>query len=124
MAGHSPYLVNKWLDAVFNATSFSVTTLYISAHTGDPGTTGANESALARINVTASFAAAASSSVASNADIEWTNISTAGTYTHIGLWDASTSGNFLCGGALSPTQTLNIGDTLKIASGNLTDAVS
>ena len=35
--GISNYLANKWLDALGNATAFSVTTAYVKLHTGDPG---------------------------------------------------------------------------------------
>jgi hypothetical protein len=35
--GISAYLANAWLDALGNATSFSVTTAYVKLHVGDPG---------------------------------------------------------------------------------------
>ena len=34
---------NAILDAIFNATAYSVATPYISLHTADPGATGASE---------------------------------------------------------------------------------
>jgi hypothetical protein len=43
-----------------------------------------------------------------------------GTITHIGIFDASTSGNLLWHGALSASRTINDGDTLSFAIGSVT----
>jgi len=40
-----------------------------------------------------------------------------GTVTHIGIFDASTSGNLLWHGAMTASRTVNDGDTLTFASG-------
>lgn len=42
-----------------------------------------------------------------------------GTVTHIGLFDASTSGNLLFHGALTASKTVDENDTFKIAAGDL-----
>lgn len=67
----------------------------------------------------ASFAAAAAGSKATSATLTWAAMPAA-TVTHIGLWDASTAGNFLGGGALSASKVVGSGDTFEITSGNLT----
>jgi hypothetical protein len=116
----SNYAELKILDAVFNNTSFAVSAPYVSLHTADPGETGASEAtggSYAR--QLGSFAAAASGAVATDADINFT-VMPAATITHVGVWDASSSGNFLWGGALTASKTTNAGDTFKIASGSLT----
>ena len=42
-----------------------------------------------------------------------------GTITHIGVWDASSSGNLLFHGAVTTSKTIEDGDTFQISSGNL-----
>ena len=49
--GISAYLGNAWMDALGNATSFSVATPYVKLHTNDPGPAGtATENAVALPN--------------------------------------------------------------------------
>lgn len=108
MTGMSTFLRNAILDAKLNGASFTVTTPHLSLHTGDPGATGASEvtnsggSTYARQDVSAAFAAAASGSVASNADVDFANMPAA-VITHFGLRDDETAGNFLQGRAIRPT---------------------
>lgn len=42
-----------------------------------------------------------------------------GTITHIGIHDASTSGNLLWSGSMTASKTVNDGDTLEFAIGNI-----
>jgi len=42
------------------------------------------------------------------------------TVTHLGLWDASSAGNFLWSGSLAASKTVNSGDTFTFLSGNVT----
>lgn len=115
----SNYLENELLDAVFSNGSFAVTTVYVSLHTGDPGETGASEAtggSYARQS--AAFDAAASGATANSGTISFTGMPAA-TITHVGCWDALTTGNFLWGGALSASKATNSGDTFQIAAGDL-----
>jgi hypothetical protein len=115
----SNYAENELLDAVFNNGSFAVATPYVSLHTGDPGETGANEVAGGSYaRQLGSFGAAASGAVSNDADIDFTLMPSA-TVTHVGVWDASTVGNFLWGGALAASKVVNSGDTFRIATGDL-----
>ena len=41
------------------------------------------------------------------------------TVQYVGVWDAESSGNFLWGGQLTASKTLNAGDTFQINSGSL-----
>lgn len=116
------WLELKLLDKVFNNTDFTVTTPYVSLHDGDPGEDGSNEitagdNSYAR--QAASFGAAASGAVSTDAALEWTDMP-AVTVSHVGVWDAATDGNFLWGGALAASKATNAGDTFSIASGSLT----
>lgn len=112
---------NAMLDLIYNPASGS---RYLTLCTADPGTTGANEgSGITRVNVTSSFPAASSASVANDVAITLTSLP-AGTWTHIAIRDASTGGNFIRGFALSASRTTSSGDTLEFAIGELTDAIS
>jgi hypothetical protein len=79
---------------------------HISLHTADPGTTGANEAtggSPAYARKAATWAGASSGSKPLSAAVTFDVA--AGTYTHYGLWDALTAGNFVGGGALSASET-------------------
>lgn len=98
----SAYLNNAELNTLKN-TSFAVATLYASLHNGNPGITGANEvtgGSYARQAVT--LGTPASSAVSNSAALNFTSMPTiaAPGLTHVGLWDASTAGNFLWAGPL------------------------
>ena len=111
------------LKAVFNNTSYVVSSVYVQLHTANPGAAGTTSVASNNTRKAVTFAAASGSnpaSVVSNADAAWTSVPTAETYTHISLWDASTSGNHLWYGALSASVTVGVGDNFTIASGSLT----
>jgi hypothetical protein len=99
--GISNYLANKWLDALGNATAFSVTTAYVKLHTGDPGAAGTSNAA-----------------IASDADLTWTNIAGSEDATHFTAWDNATTGNFLFSGTITGNP-YTAGDTYTIASGAL-----
>lgn len=115
----SNYLEPKILDAVFNNTSLAVATPYVSLHTADPGETGASEATGGSyVRQLGSFGAASGGAIANDAGISFTGMPAA-TITHVGVWDASTAGNFLWGGALAASKTTNAGDTFAIATGDL-----
>lgn len=116
--GISNYLANKWLDALGNATAFSVTTAYVKLHTGDPGAAGTSNAATETTRKSASFAAAANGAIASDADLTWTNIAGSEDATHFSAWDNATTGNFLFSGTITGNP-YTAGDTYTIASGAL-----
>jgi hypothetical protein len=116
--GISNYLANKWLDALGNATAFSVTTAYVKLHTGDPGEAGTSNAATETTRKSASFAAAANGAIASDADLTWTNIAGSEDATHFSAWDNATTGNFLFSGTITGNP-YTAGDTYTIASGAL-----
>ena len=117
--GVSSYLANAWLDAVGNATSFSVATVYVKLHVGDPGANGTSNAATETTRKAASFAAASSGSLASDAAITWTNISGSQDATHFTAWDNVSAGNFLFSGTIT-ANAYTAGDTFTISSGALT----
>lgn len=120
----SDYLENKLLDLVFNATSYAgQATVYVKLHTGDPGEAGTANAAGNTTRQAATFGAASAGSVASDADVTWTGVSTSETYSHVSLWDASTAGNCLWSGALSSSKAVTAGDSFTLPSGSLTVAI-
>ena len=117
--GISSYLANAWLDAVGNNTSFAVTTVYVKLHIGDPGANGTSNAATETTRKEASFAAASTGSIASDAAITWTNIAGSQDATHFTAWDNVSAGNFLFSGTVT-ANAYNAGDTFTISSGALT----
>ena len=117
--GISAYLANAWLDALGNATSFSVTTAYVKLHVGDPGAAGTSNAATETTRKSVSFAAASNGALASDADVSWTNIAGSQDATHFTAWDNETAGNFLFSGIITGN-AYTAGDTYTISSAGLT----
>lgn len=119
MAGFSDYAEPKILDVLFNNTAFgAVAAVYIKLHTGDPGDAGANNAATETTRKSVSFAAASGGSIASDAQIQWTNIAGSQDATHFSLWDDVSAGNCLFTGTIT-ANAYTAGDTFTIASGDL-----
>lgn len=120
----SNHLENALINATLRNTSYtSPATVYVALFTTDPTDAGSGTEvsggSYARTSVT--FAAPSNGASASNADCTFpTCTSTWGTVTHIGLYDASTSGNLLYHTPLDTSKTIETGDIFKIASGSLT----
>ncbi len=116
----SNFLELELLDQVLtNAAAPAIATVYTSLHTADPGETGASEAtggSYARQSTAFNVAAAGLSD--NSANIVFTSMPAA-TLTHVGLWDASSGGNFLWGGSLTASKTTNSGDTFQINAGDL-----
>jgi len=113
----SNYAENKILDHVTGEAAWTMpTTVYVKLHTGDPGEAATSNAATETTRKAASWSAASSGSIATDATIEWTNVSTTETYSHWSLWDASTGGNALWTGALSASAAVTAGDTFQITS--------
>ncbi len=93
---------------------------YIKLHTGDPGAAGTANAFGDATRKAATFSAAASDgTITTSADINWTNVSAAGTVSHVSFWDASTGGNFLGSDDLATARALSIGDNFTILAGDV-----
>lgn len=91
------------------------TNSWISLHTSDPGTTGTGEAsggspAYARKQTTWTGGASDGSVSGSQVTIDVPS----GTYTHIGIWTASTAGTFVAGFALSSNAVLGAQGTVLV----------
>jgi hypothetical protein len=124
MAEMSNYLEAALLNATLRNTSYtSPSTVYVSLHTADPtdAGTGAEVAGNSYARTSVTFAAPSSGTCASNADCTFPQATGSwGTITHIGLWDANTTGNLLYHTPLASSKTIDNGDLFKIASGSLT----
>ena len=132
MAEMSDYLERSLLNATLNNTAFTtVATPYISLHTADPtdAGTGTEVSGGSYARTSASFGTpsvvGSSYRADTDADITFpTATASWGTVTHIGIWNASSSGNLLYHTALDSSKTIDSGDIFKITTGNLTVALA
>lgn len=113
-------VANKWLDAIraSGSTFTVVANTYVKLHTGDPGSAGASNAAAGDTTRKAVTQSAASSGAIaiSGTNPVWTNGGSSETISHISVWDASTSGNFLYSVALSASQAWVSGNTFTLTA--------
>src|SRR4030065_166963 len=83
---------------------------YVSLHSGDPGTTGASEAvggSYARQSCSGKWGGASGGQKVNSGAITWAGMP-AGTWTHFGVWDALSSGNFIWGGTITTPKTTGV----------------
>ena len=123
MSAMSNYLENALVNAVLRNTAYtSPTTVYAALFTTDPAEdasgTEVTGGSYARTAVT--FVAPTNGATDNSADVTFpTATANWGTVTHAAIFDASTAGNMLFYGSLSPSKTVNNGDTFKFNTGDL-----
>lgn len=99
-------------------------TIYVSLHTADPGTDGANEligNGYGRQLMP--FNAAGADGITENTNDETFGPATTAGWTeatHFGFWSAETEGTFHGGFALTTPRTVALGDSAQFAAGELT----
>lgn len=124
MAEMSNFLENALVNATLRNTTYtSPATVYVALFTTDPtdANTGTEVSGGSYARTSVAFAAPSNGAAASSADCTFpTCTSTWGTVSHIGIFDASTSGNLLYHTPLDTSKTIETGDIFKIASASLT----
>ena len=119
----SNYLENALINATLRNTSYtSPTTVYVGLHTADPTDAGSGTEvsggSYARTSVT--FGSPSNGTSTNSAAVEFPQATANwGTVSHIGIWDASSTGNLLYHTALDTSKTIETGDIFKIASGSL-----
>ena len=122
MAGNlSDYLENKLLDHFLGTTAYTMPTpIYVALYTVAPNDAGGGTEVTggSYARQTATFDAAASGATQNTADIDFVDMP-ACTVVAIGIHDALTSGNLLVHGTLTANKSLDAGDTLRIATGDL-----
>ena len=115
MSGISNYAENKLLDTL-RAQSFSVSNVYVKLHTGDPGSAATANASAVTTRYQATFSAASAGSMALSSMAGTWSMTATETISHISLWDASTSGNFMWSVALTASKSVINGDTLSLTS--------
>lgn len=118
----SNYLENKVLLHVFDNTAYtSPTTVYVGLFTTDPGDDGSGTevSGNGYARQTGSFTVSGNTAT-TDAAIEFpTATGSWGSITHIGLFDALTTGNLLAHSSLTAAKTIESGDVMRIPSGDI-----
>lgn len=120
--GLSADVANAWLNALVRQANYTAPeAVFVQLHTGDPGDDGTSNVAAnsTRMEATSAFDDAASGGAISNtAAISWTNVPATEDYTHITLWDASNSGNFLASGSIT-ANAVTAGDNFTLPIGDI-----
>lgn len=132
----SQYLATKILEW-YKGTTFpsALSNVYVSVHSGNPGTSGTNNDQTGAVKGTANrtsvssanFSAVGAASgggfeISNSTTVQITSSATNGSpivLTHFGLWDAVTGGNFLASGTLTSSLEVQNGDTVQFNTGAL-----
>jgi len=124
MAEMSNFLENELYDHVLrNAAYTSPANIDVSLHTADPtdDASGAEVSGGSYARTAVTMGAPTNGSGTNSADVQFPQATGDwGTVTHIGIWDATSSGNMLFHTPLDTSKNITTGDVFKIASGSLT----
>lgn len=123
MAAMSNYLENALVNAVLRNTSYtSPTTVYVALFTSDPtdAGTGTECTGSGYTRKAMAFSSPSNGASSNSSAVEFDQATGSwGTITHMGLFDASTSGNLLFHGALTASKVIDTGDVFKFASSAL-----
>ena len=129
MTALSTYAERKVLDLLFKNTSFTAPQAYIGLFTSDPtdsaSGTEASGSGYARIRIDNKMSSATANSdnsqITNSSAITFAEASGGafGTITHIGIFDALSSGNLLAHGALAASKIIGDSDTFQINASGL-----
>lgn len=116
------FLETEILDHVFAGAAYTApSTLYLGLFTAAPGEAGGGTELSGNGYTRKAIAFTTSGDTTSNnAAVEFpTATGTWGTVTHVGVFDASTSGNLLVYATLSASKTVASGDVFRVPSGDL-----
>ena len=122
LSDHAEALLLDWL--MTNGTATRPTAWYVALFTAAPsdsgGGTEVSTGGYSRQSVTFDAASSPGGTTSNSAAVTFTaSGADYGTVTHIGIFDASTSGNLLWHGALTASKTVADGDTLEFSAGNI-----
>ena len=121
MAGSlSNYAENKVLDHVLGTTAFTKPTTYVALFTVAPtdSTAGTEVTGGSYARVAGVFDASVGGASSNTGNLDFTAMP-ACTVVAVGILDNSTGGNLLVHGTLTANKTLDAGDTLRVAAGDL-----
>jgi hypothetical protein len=125
MAALSDYAEKLLLDFLMTTgTATRPTNWYVALYTAAPsdsgGGTEVSTGGYARQSVTFDAASSPGGTTSNSGEVSFTaSGADYGTVTHMGIFDAASSGNLLWHGALTASKTVADGDTLTFAVGNI-----
>lgn len=109
-AAHAAGIIN-----LYRATNYTApASVHLKLHTGDPGSAGTSNASAETTRKALTFASPSAGSSAAT-QVSWASWAAGSeTITHVSIWDAATSGNFLQSGALAASKSVTNGDTLNV----------
>jgi hypothetical protein len=119
------YAENKLLDHIFGKAAFTAPTAYLALFTAAPGEGGGGTEvtggSYARKQTAAGDWSSAASGAITNANaLEFVQATADwGTVTHVGIFDAASSGNMLWHGPVTASKEINNGDIARFAAGEI-----
>lgn len=122
LSDYSEKLLLDWMMTAGSATR--PTAWYVALYTAAPsdsgGGTEVSGSGYSRQSVAFAAASTPGGTTSNSGAVSFTASGGSwGTVTHIGIFDASTSGNLLWHGSLTASKTVGDGDTIEFAIGNI-----
>ena len=125
--GIAASILNSWLDGLCRSVTWTEpVAFFVKLHLGDPGAAGAGAVAANTTRVAVTFSAASGGAITNSADIAWTNVPNAETYSHVSFWDTvgPAGGTFLGSDDLAVSRLVAIGDNFTILAGDLDLAIT
>jgi hypothetical protein len=116
------YLETEILDHVFAGSAYSApSTKYLALYTAAPSETGGGTEVSGTGYARQSVAfTTAGNTTSNNAAVEYPTAGASwGTVTHVGVFDASTSGNLMAYAALTTSKTIDSGDVFRVPNADL-----
>lgn len=114
-AGLSAARANSILNVLRNTAYSAIATPFVKLYIGDPGASGASNAANATTRNAITWNAASGGSMTLATLSAFTG-TTSETITHIGIWDASTAGNFIESWALTSSVPIILGSSLTFSA--------
>lgn len=122
MAGNlSNYLEDKLIDHFLGTATYTMpSSVYVALYTVAPSDSGGGTQVTggSYARQVATFSASSAGATSNTGNIDFTGMP-ACTVVAIGIFDALTTGNLLLWGTLTANKTVDAGDTLRIATGDL-----
>lgn len=109
--------LNNWVFRNTAGTPPAAT--HMQLHNANPGAAGTTGAANSSTRQALTCSASSSGTITNSVALTWTNVSDSTTYNHFTVWTASSSGTFVCSGALTANAT-TAGDTFTIAISGFT----
>jgi len=128
MSEFSNYSENLVINVLLRGSSHTgAATIYVGLFTTDPtdADTGTEVTGGSYARTAVTFGVPSNGVSTNSADVEFPQATASwGTVSHIGIYDASTSGNLICHTPLDVSKTIDTGDIFKIATSSLSITVA